>query len=599
MKTKITFKIAKGIMYVFCALNFIFLTFNCSAQGGAAINTNGAAAVNSAMLDVSSTNQGIRIPKVALTSSTSPLPITNPVNSLLVYDSITTGDITPGYYYWDATASKWVKLATGSGWQLTGNAGTDSSTNYIGTTDARPLVIKTNNAEKMRIMANGNVGIGTSTPTSALTVNGGALINGTTATATITNNLVSYYKLDGNSNDAVGSNNGTGTDIRYDLFENSDGTEAAAMNIFNSVNWGAQTFTTTSAYTITSVKLHIYRLGNPGNCTISIRATDVNGKPTGSDLTSTTFNGNSLTTSDVETEITFTPVSLSASTMYAIVARAISGDGSNILKLSFSYNTYSGGTMATSTDGGVLASNWTLNNYDWRFKIFGVGTSGKINQGAGFNGTTSNISGSSVGVLPTNSTLSCWIKTTQVFPGWNYIFGLTINGTNKFFGFISQGSTGYCHGRITDSNGIYADISSINVVNDGNWHFLALVKTGSSIEYFIDNVSQGTASASFTGNFDSMFPNFGGLGTYAGLLDECGYWSRALSSAEVSELYNSGSGLSLPPASPPALTVTGGSVGIGTTTPGSKLSVVGLPTSAAGLSSGDIWRNGSVLNIVP
>ena len=36
-------------------------------------------------------------------------------------------------------------------------------------------------------------------------------------------------------------------------------------------------------------------------------------------------------------------------------------------------------------------------------------------------------------------------------------------------------------------------------------------------------------------------------------------------------------------------TVFGGNVGIGTTTPGSKLSIVGLPTSSAGLSAGDIW----------
>jgi hypothetical protein len=49
-------------------------------------------------------------------------------------------------------------------WSLTGNAGTTAGTNFVGTTDAQALVFKTNSTEAMRILANGKVGIGTSTP---------------------------------------------------------------------------------------------------------------------------------------------------------------------------------------------------------------------------------------------------------------------------------------------------------------------------------------------------------------------------------------------------------------------------------------------------
>jgi hypothetical protein len=43
---------------------------------------------------------------------------------------------------------------------------------------------------------------------------------------------------------------------------------------------------------------------------------------------------------------------------------------------------------------------------------------------------------------------------------------------------------------------------------------------------------------------------------------------------------------------------SGSKVGIGTSTPGSKLSVVGLPTSASGLSTGDLWIDTAASNVI-
>lgn len=49
-------------------------------------------------------------------------------------------------------------------WSLTGNAGTNPATSFLGTTDAQPLSIRTNGVEAMVVSSDGAVGIGTSTP---------------------------------------------------------------------------------------------------------------------------------------------------------------------------------------------------------------------------------------------------------------------------------------------------------------------------------------------------------------------------------------------------------------------------------------------------
>jgi hypothetical protein len=74
-----------------------------------------------------------------------------------------------------------------SGWGLTGSGGTTPATDFIGTTDAQPLVVKTNNVEAIRVLSTGNVGIGTTTPDAKLHIwkgNAGAVTPNSSTVAT-------------------------------------------------------------------------------------------------------------------------------------------------------------------------------------------------------------------------------------------------------------------------------------------------------------------------------------------------------------------------------------------------------------------------------
>jgi hypothetical protein len=109
----------------------------------------------SSLLEVRSANQGILVPRIALTGVNDAATIPSPANSLLVYCT-GTGGLTPaGYYYNSGTtvAPVWKRFATGSGdaWQLLGNAGTVDGVNFIGTTDNVPFSIWVNNQRSGRI----------------------------------------------------------------------------------------------------------------------------------------------------------------------------------------------------------------------------------------------------------------------------------------------------------------------------------------------------------------------------------------------------------------------------------------------------------------
>jgi hypothetical protein len=136
------------------------LALACFAMSGTglfsqnvAINATGAAPNSTAMLDISSTTMGFLAPRMTTAQRTA---IAGPAQGLTVYD-VTTNS------YWVYNGSSWQQIFTGAlGWALAGN--TLIGTEFIGSINAQPLIFRTNNTERMRILSNGNIGVAVTNP---------------------------------------------------------------------------------------------------------------------------------------------------------------------------------------------------------------------------------------------------------------------------------------------------------------------------------------------------------------------------------------------------------------------------------------------------
>ncbi|RZJ68759.1 MAG: hypothetical protein EOO50_00845 [Flavobacterium sp.] len=140
---------------------FLFISMAVGAQVG--VNTT----TPHAMLDIPATNpatpsntDGILVPRI------SAFPVINPTaaqHGMMVFLTAISAGNAPGFYYWDNPTASWkgiVGSVTG-GWALTGNPGTNPASNFIGTTNAVGLTMRTNNSPRFLIdqIGSGRFGI--------------------------------------------------------------------------------------------------------------------------------------------------------------------------------------------------------------------------------------------------------------------------------------------------------------------------------------------------------------------------------------------------------------------------------------------------------
>lgn len=139
--------------------------------------------------------------------------------------------------------------------------------------------------------------------------------------------------------------------------------------------WRAQTFTASGSYSVTQVALRLFRINTPGTVTVSIKATDSNGKPTGADLCSGTTDGNALTTDTAGAWVTITfttAYALTHNTLYAIVVKAVCPNTSDYWYWTYDDNdaTYVGGRALYNSAAPAGTWNFMSGTDDYMFRTY-------------------------------------------------------------------------------------------------------------------------------------------------------------------------------------------------------------------------------------
>ncbi len=181
----------------------------------------------SAQLEISATNKGLLIPRVSLLSPTDVVTVPTPALGLLIINTNNNILQMPdgsGFYVWGS--SSWIKLlmrengSATTGWTTKGNTGTNTTNNFLGTTDKIPLIFKINNGFAGKIDTSGSISFGrgalqNTQPNRVNTAFGdSALFNNSSndpnpvyaSTNTAIGNKALYTNITGDRNTAVGHN---------------------------------------------------------------------------------------------------------------------------------------------------------------------------------------------------------------------------------------------------------------------------------------------------------------------------------------------------------------------------------------------------------
>jgi len=149
--------------------------------------------------------------------------------------------------------------------------------------------------------------------------------------------------------------------------------------------------------------------------------------------------------------------------------------------------------------------------------------------------------------LSDSFTASIWFKTSVSIN--KRIFGRqSVAGQNGIY-YMGINDTGTVYVALRDTNAVSTVATSTETYNDGNWHHAVMVRDtlADQLRLYVDNQLEASITDASTGTFVAAIPLYLGAHTAAGFtdnflghLDEFQLYPRALSVAQIGQLYADG-----------------------------------------------------------
>ncbi|NTW32920.1 MAG: LamG domain-containing protein [Bacteroidetes bacterium] len=579
-----------SLLVLIFTFHFSLFTFHSFSQG-IAINTSGAAPNNSAMLDVSGTSQGVLINRMTTTQRNS---ISSPAAGLFIYNT----DCKTFEYY---DGSFWIPLYSSNNLLSTPGGITGISSACSGQTGVTYSIPPVPGATTYNWTLPSGSSITSGQNTSGITVTFGSTSGnicvtgnsdcGTSSPAclqiTITPNVgdpvfslgASSSRCQGAGNVTYGATASNSTGITYTLdaasITGGNSIVAGTGDVTYAAGWSGTTVITASAAgcngpTTATHTVTINQIEAP-TATAATEVASLQFKANWNTVTNaasyaldvstnnTFASGLIINNQNVGNVLTYNVTGLTAGITYYYRVRAVntctSGNSNTITATTLNI---AGGLIAywkfDESNGNAtssVGSNTLTNNNSVTYVSGKIGNASSFDKTIGPNTQYLSIADKPELSFSTAFTVSSWINLKSNALNVRTVFA------HKYSPWITFQTSQII--IETSNNGTTELVSSWN----GNWtlntwyHMVVTydgsLSAGARMKVYINNVLLTSASENSPSSLNDpssaiTIGHFTDLGERAwdGLIDEMGVWSRALTSTEVTTLYNSGAGLQYP-----------------------------------------------------